>query len=267
MIALDPSRPRFRVPGPALWSALLALSAAATPALADRRIEQVRFDADRIVVVRGQSNIQTMIEFAADERIENIALGDSAAWQVTPNKRGNLLFLKPFAARAHTNMTVVTDQRRYLFDLVSAGAVRPVYVLRFVFPAQLELPLAATGPALPATAPDAPGAPAAAMAALPAAAPAPRNTAWRISGDRQLLPSAVSDDGQSTTLAWDAAQDLPAILAAGPDGHEGPVNFTVREGAIVIDGVAPRYVLRIGKASAVLVRVAAPPASARETAP
>jgi type IV secretion system protein VirB9 len=241
-----------------LIAAALALGAAVAPAAADPRIERVRYDADRVVTLRGQSNVQTMIEFAPDERIENIAVGDSAAWQVTPNKRGNLLFLKPQGARARTNMTVVTDQRRYLFELVGVGpGVRPVYVLRFTYPEPLLL-LPAT-PSAPGSGESATGPSATSATATPPAQPSPppappRNTAWRVTGDRALLPEAVSDDGQATYLQWSAARDLPAILAVGADGQEGPVNFTVREGTIVIDGVAPRYVLRIGKASAVLER-------------
>ena len=74
-----------------------------------------------VVTVVGQRSIQTLIQFAEDEMIENIALGDAAAWQVTPNKRANMLFIKPLYARGRTNMTVVTNRRRYLFDLAIAG--------------------------------------------------------------------------------------------------------------------------------------------------
>ncbi|WP_298194321.1 TrbG/VirB9 family P-type conjugative transfer protein [Novosphingobium sp.] len=236
-----------------LQSALaqIAFLASATPVLADPRVEQVFFDADKVVNIRGQSNVQTMVEFAADERIENIALGDAVGWQVTPNKRGNLLFLKPMAARAHTNMTVVTDQRRYLFDLVNGGPrARPVYVLRFVFPVSLPLALDTSSKVSPQ--------PETTMPPPTTAQPAPvfsRNTAWRATGASQLFPTEIFDDGNATYLAWSATRDLPAILAAGADGQEGPVNFAVRDATIVIEGVASRYVLRIGKASATLTRL------------
>lgn len=260
--------------------ASLALAMASTPLLADRRIEEVVYDPDTVVPVRAQSRVQTMIEFAPDEHIENIALGDSAAWQVTPNKRANLLFIKPLGTRTHTNMTVVTDQRRYLFDLVSAPATaRPVYVLRFAYPEQLVLPLLATAQAPAGPLPSSPTltptvAPAPLAADAPMAAPTPsaaspaplRNTGWRITGERSLQPSEVYDDGQATYLVWPEANDLPAILAPAADGAVGPVNFTVRAGTIVIDGVAPRYVLRLGKASVLLTRTA-PLASAPEPRP
>ena len=68
-----------------------------------------------------RAGLQATVAFADNERIENVAIGDSNSWQVTPNKRANLLFVKPLAARARTNMTVVTDRHTYVFDLVTAG--------------------------------------------------------------------------------------------------------------------------------------------------
>ncbi len=114
---------------------VLMLSLPAGAALADQRIEQLDYSPDRVYTVTGQRSIQTMIEFAADETIENIALGDAAAWQVTPNKRANLIFVKPLLSNTRTNMTVVTDKRRYLFELVNAGPNRrQPFAIRFVYP-------------------------------------------------------------------------------------------------------------------------------------
>lgn len=235
--------------------AQLIVLTATTPAMADARIEQVSFDPAQVVIIRGEKNVQTMVEFAPGERIENIALGNAAGWQVTPNKRGNMLFLKPLAARARTNMTVVTDQRRYLFDLVNCGSrARPVYVLQFTFPEQLVLGFAATQKAPPQQL-EATSLPQ--MATPPPQAPS-RNTAWRATGASQLFPAEISDDGINTYLTWSPARDLPAILSTGGDGQEGPVNFTVRDSTVVIEGVAPRYALRIGKASATLTRLVPP---------
>jgi type IV secretion system protein VirB9 len=65
-----------------------------------------------------------MIEFGPDERIENVAIGDALAWQVTPNRGANLLFVKPVELAVATNMTVVTDRRRYAFELSASRAPR-----------------------------------------------------------------------------------------------------------------------------------------------
>lgn len=214
----------------------LLLFLLASPALADRRIETRYYSPDRIISIAGHEGVQTMIEFGNDERIENIALGDSAAWQVTPNKRANLLFLKPLMTKARTNMTVVTDKRRYLFDLYNGRRLsRPLYSLRFVYPEDVKAAVALEAP------PPAPLTP-----------PPVLNNNWAAKGDAKLIPARIYDDGVSTFIAWADTNELPAIFAVGTDGGEGPVNFTVKGDYIVIDGVAPGYVVRLGKASATL---------------
>ena len=83
-----------------------------------------------IGVGEGKPKVQATIRFAEDESIENVAIGDSNAWQVTPNKRANLLFVKPLLTRVSTNMTVVIDKRTYLFDLVASPAAQPCSACR-----------------------------------------------------------------------------------------------------------------------------------------
>ncbi len=54
-------------------------------------------------------------------------------------------------------------------------------------------------------------------------------------------------------LTWARGRPLPAILTANAKGDEGPVNFTVREDVIVLDGVPREIVLRSGDEKAMLV--------------
>ena len=85
----------------------------ASPALADdpRLVERL-YDPDEVVVIQGKTKVQATIQFGEDESIENVAIGDSNAWQVTPNQRANLLFVKPLEPSAQTNMTVVTNRHK-----------------------------------------------------------------------------------------------------------------------------------------------------------
>jgi type IV secretion system protein VirB9 len=227
--------------------ALFSLALIAAPAhsanqaeiSADRRIAQREYSPDRVVTIAGHRGVQTMIELSGDEVIENIALGDSAAWQVTPNKRANLVFVKPLLEHARTNMTVITDRRRYLFELYQGSDRAPVlYSLRFTYPAEALPEL------LPVAAPPAP---------KPVPPPPVLNRDWHASGDPRLIPATIHDDGSSTFIAWSPQVEIPAILTQGPDGSEGAVNFTVKGDTLIVDGVAQRYILHIGKASAVLV--------------
>jgi type IV secretion system protein VirB9 len=229
-----------------------ALAVLAVPAVAladDARIVEKFYDAGKVVRIDGRTKVQATIQFAEDEHIENVAIGDSQAWQVTPNKRANLLFVKPLAATAATNMTVVTDRHTYLFDLVASASAKPLYVLKFTYPDEPKPQVAAV---------EAPTADEIAAASGPqsvseGADPAALNFAWAGKGDRKLLPARTYDDGTATFLAWPAGSPVPAILIKDSAGTEGPVNFTVRGDVIVIDGVPREIVLRSGKDSATLV--------------
>lgn len=216
----------------------LAIGASVPAPAADPRIVSRFYDDGRVVRFEGRANLQSTIAFEAGERIENIAIGDSGRWQVTPNKRANLLFLKPVAPVARTNMTVVTDRRTYLFELVANGRAPSTYLLRFTYPAPPPPPAAET-PVPAATAPAPP-------------APPRLDFAWVAKGDRALMPERSFDDGTSLYLSWPHDRPVPAVLTIGPDGSEGPTNFAVRGDYIVVEGVPHSVVLRSGKAALTL---------------
>ncbi len=211
------------------------------PGAVDPRIRTVAYDPDQVVRLTGYFGIQTMLEFAPDERIENVSIGDALGWQVTPNKKANLLFLKPLDRTAATNMTVVTDRRRYVFELVVAGPKATTkdlaYVVRFLVPAPTVV--MATPPP------------------LPPAAPVARNAAYSVKGDAAIQPTKVFDDGSATYFAWPRHADLPAVFVVGADGVEGLANAVVRDGYLVVDQLAPRFVLRSGKSNLTVTNEAA----------
>lgn len=241
-----------------LLAAALAL-VLATPAHAgDARIAHHRYVTDEVVRIPGRAGIQSTIAFGDDERIENVAIGDAASWQVTPNKRANMLFLKPLAPRARTNMTVVTDRYAYCFDLVAAPGAAPLYVLRFTYPDEPKRAQGGTQPTLTDEE-------ARALAEKPAEAqldPARLNFAWKAKGKASVLPARVYDDGQSTYLTWAPQSPIPAIQLRNEVGTEGPANFAVRGDVIVIEGVPRVIVLRSGRDLGMLERTAPPAAPA-----
>jgi len=204
------------------------------PGLLDPRIRTVFYNADQVVSLRGYFGFQMMIEFGPDERIENVSIGDGVAWQVTPNKKANLLFIKPVEHAQPTNMTVVTDRRRYAFELQSrarGGEHAPdmAYVVRFVYPPE-------------------PGLPAVAVKIQPPAPPERRNTRYTYTGSRASLPSLVFDDGHFTYFQWPDNVSTPALFVIGPDGGESLVNYSVRDGYQVVEQTAAKFILRDGKA-------------------
>jgi type IV secretion system protein VirB9 len=235
-----------RIPAAALAFALLS-----TPAFAatDPRLQSVRYEADKVVKIHGRLGYQSMIEFAAGESIENVAVGDSSAWQVTPNKRANLLFLKPLSVTAKTNMTVVTDQRTYLFDLsVATAKTTPLYNLRFTYGAEPPAPSAK-----PLRRIAYPTLLAGGATSTPAVTQRKLNYDWKRKGDKEIIPAYYYDDGHSLYLQWKAGVPMPALFERDENGREGLVNFRQQGGFIVIDGVPNTLVMRLGKDTAVLV--------------
>jgi type IV secretion system protein VirB9 len=231
-----------------------AAALAASPALAsDARLASRLYDPEEVVRIDGQVGVQASIAFAEDERIENVAIGDSSSWQVTPNKRANLLFVKPLSPRARTNMTVVTDRRTYFFDLAAAPGNKPLYVLRFRYPDDPKPVRSGETSAVQQASLSSEEA--RVLAAAPANLqpdPAQLNFAWKTQGKANLLPARVYDDGNSTFLSWPVGAPLPAILVRDTRGNEGPVNFAVRGDVIVVEGVPPLILLRFGKDLATL---------------
>lgn len=225
------------------FAALALLASTAASAAIDSRIRSVAYDPEQIVRIVGKSGIQSTIEFSGDEKIENVAVGDSSKWQITPNRRASLLFVKPLAPHSRTNMTVVTDKRTYMFDLVAGEAsASAVYAMKFSYPNEkkAEPPKPAQQVAAANTRPTA------------AAVAEKLHFDWKSNGNKALLPARVFDDGSSVYLAWDKETPLPAILTQNEDKQEGPVNYQLRGEYIVVTPVPSNLVLRYGKRSAAL---------------
>lgn len=242
----------------AVLLAALALSLAAPLSAQDNRLKTLVFDENAVVRIDGMVKVQTTIKFAPDELIENVAIGDSAAWQVQPNKAQTILFVKPLDPTARTNMTVVTDKRTYLFELVASPKNSALYVLQFRYP-ELEkkaeedrLAAAAEAEALALRALTAPEETASATATYVVSDPAQLNFAWASAGKRELIPARAYDDGQTLFLSWPQGIAIPAILVTNDEGTEGPVNYTVRGDTVVVEGVPSQVILRLGRDSATL---------------
>lgn len=255
----------------AVLLAALALGLAAPLAAQDSRLQTLVFDENAVVRIEGKVKVQTTIKFAPDEVIENVAIGDSAAWQVQPNKAQSILFVKPLDPVARTNMTVVTDKRTYLFDLIASPKNSAVYVMQFRYP---ELERAAEEARLAAIAEA--EAEAARAAAAPAeqrladadpyatSDPAQLNFEWASAGRTALLPKRVFDNGEGVFLTWAEGAEIPAILIANEKGDEGPVNFTVRGDTVVVDGVPAQLILRNGRDTATLTNIGPARATSRQ---
>lgn len=207
------------------------------PGPGDARIHEYRYDRDSVVNIKGQIGYEMMVEFHPDERIENVSIGDALAWQVSPNRKATLLFLKPMAASRPTSMTVVTSERVYSFLLsaTKAASTVPMLRLRFLYPPG---PDANVGPPPP-----------------PPPTPV-LNLDYRWSGSKRFVPVSLFDDGTSTFFQFDPAKGVPSISFIAPDGGEEAANTRVAGGYTVVDLTAEKFVIRYGTAKTDLQNMA-----------
>lgn len=208
-----------------------ALAQELPPLSSDRRVQTVAWSQDGVIPLGIEPGSSLTVILSASERIANVTVGDTSAFQVAVAGSGDSLFVKPLAPFARTNMTVMTDARRYLFMLDSSGGPGSPYVV------QLSYPAASSQSALPEQ-----------------PAPALAEGTWKVTGDRNLRPLEIRDDGIKTYIQWAPDQALPAVFAIPASGGEEVVDGYMRESVFVIDRVHPRLVFRIDNHTAIARR-------------
>lgn len=219
----------------------LAAQIRPVPGAGDPHIQTVDYNSDQVVELESAPGYELTVALAADEQVESVAVGDSAAFQVSASHSGDHLFIKPLAAGVSTNMTVVTTTRTYAFDLVSLASPSPTmaYTVQFDYP-QADQPSSSTA----------------------AAGPGPIKGAYVLHGDHALRPAAIMDDGQHTYIQWPKSAALPATYFRDDNKVETLANGEMRNGLYVIDSVHRQLIFRIDHHKAEADRVA--PGSGRD---
>jgi type IV secretion system protein VirB9 len=184
-------------------------------------VQTVDYVAGQVVLLEAAPGYLLTIELSPDEQVENVAIGDSNAWQVSANRRGDHLFVKALTGGVASNMTVTTSVRSYVFELSPAtGGGEVPYTVRFHYPA--------------------------AAAAEEETVQRSGEGRYRLGGDKALQPSEISDDGIHTYMKWPRDRSLPAVYAVTETGQETLVNGMMRDDDVfVIDDVWTRLVFRI----------------------
>ena len=170
----------------------------------------------------------------------------------------NLLFLKPKAAHAETNLTVLTNKRVYRFALYvdpqpikkphAWKAATLTYALIFRYP-QDEAALSAAR----AQAQGAIAAEAAVQTKLAIAKRSTENVDYWVAGAAEVSPTSARDDGRFIRLAFSNNRDMPAVYATDADGTESLVNTNVEGNEIVVHRMVRKLTLRKGAAVACVV--------------
>ncbi|MEP1231564.1 MAG: P-type conjugative transfer protein VirB9 [Litorimonas sp.] len=226
---------------------------------ADQRVKNVVYNENDVISLTGYYGYQTTIRFAPYEKIQNISIGDSVAWQVVPNNAGNILFIKPVEEKATTNMTVITDRRIYNFELTAGEDYSPrdsriTYMLKFSYPGDSVLDFSSVNPAgsggnfVPTGArPYAPASEISSTGISAVGAPKDLNFDYSYKGEDGLAPSTVFDNGEFTYFKFRDMSDLPAIFEVDKSRNESVVNYHLENGYVVVESLGRQFTLRRGE--------------------
>lgn len=226
------------VTGFLLVSPTLAAADVSQPVVSDSRVKTFVYNENEVYTILTQYGYQTNIEFAKNEEIQTVSVGDRVAWQIIP--AGRRLFIQTLQDEAHTNLTVVTDRRSYQFDLRSASLNagnedRLVYVARFYYPdADWDKPA-------PVVAPDS----VVQHSSIVPAAENEFNFNYTYTGPDAIAPVRIFDDGASTYFQFPAGVS-PSIVNVTADGKELPASVAQQNGYYVVSGTSGRFTIRQG---------------------
>jgi type IV secretion system protein VirB9 len=103
----------------------------------DNRIKTYIYNPNEVYLLVLHYGFQSQIEFAKNEEIQNIVMGDSYVWKINPLE--NRLFIRPLEKNSRTNLTIITNKRTYQFDIVSKELEEGnekdlVYLIKFYYP-------------------------------------------------------------------------------------------------------------------------------------
>jgi P-type conjugative transfer protein TrbG len=175
------------------------------------------------------------------ESIQNVAIGDSVRWILSPATSGNAgdtphILIKPTDVNLTTNLIVTTNRRSYSVNLHSVKN-NPMLHVGFFYPQNLAQ-------AFPTPAPSPSPSPSPVEVPISAAALDFRYVA---TGERKILPSHAFNDGKHTYLQFVAQlPQMPIVLEVGPNGDQ-LINYRIKDGTTyVIDGVPDRVALVVG---------------------
>ena len=212
----------------------------------DRKLRAYNYQPNTVYEYTGFLKIASRIDLDPNENILSITMGDQTGWQINPV--GNKIFLKPIEVDANTNMTIITDKRTYYFEMYSKeaeGLDDPdiSFASSFNYPDAGENGMAnpdfmdfSSEIEVKDYVPDV------------NENAANLNMSYTMSGDKQISPIQVFDDGEFTYFKFkDVNADYPAIFQVLPDGNEALINFRVsRNGYVVVEMVTSQFTLRFG---------------------
>jgi type IV secretion system protein VirB9 len=203
----------------------------------DKRIQTVTYSPDNVFRINSSIGRATIIQLQAGETIRRdngiMAMGDPTAWDIGPNKSGDMVTVKPKTDQEpDTNFIINTDKRTYVLELKLVKDVsQTTYLLRFNYPTP---PKVGDGPFVGRDINQNP-------------CSGRENRRYEKKGDLAISPSEVWDNGTFTCMRFPTNAPRPVVYEVLPDGTETLVNFHNVNDVLVIHSVSSMFKLRLNK--------------------
>ena len=225
------------------------------PGPVDSRVRSVTYNERDVIRLIGHYRYQTVVEFARDEYIHGVYVGDPQGWEVSYNAERNTALIKPVELDADTNLTIVTSRpglcppenslkRVYNFSLHAEKSMSHhdksmTWFVRFHYPsdqqeqrrcAQIDIDHINSTEIRPGG----------------YTPPWQWNMSYTYAGDKSLVPTRVFDDGIFTYFYFSGHTDPPAIFLVDEAGNEALVNHKQKGPYTVVQRIGRRFSLRNG---------------------
>lgn len=210
--------------------ALLAVSDPAKPDVLpvqdrhDPRIATLKYQSANVFRLTVAVGEELALILPPGESVAAINLASPDSWQVNARDNSQIVALRPMRPVPDVMLTVTTSAREYRFVLSTAPNDGLPLIVRIVGVPRTTAHASSQKPA--------------------------ESEIWALSGNRELRPSLIRDDGVKTYLEWDPSVPIPAIFAVDRLGREEMVNGFMRGQTFVIDRVYDRLLFRIDRAEA-----------------
>lgn len=226
--------------------AAIAPNLATTPPAIDPRIRVVDFSPEGVVTVPVTRDVVTRIVLEPGEKIIAAATGepskcdnDAHKWCVVADADANEVWVKPKPGASYNNLELKTDRRNYSF-VFHVGTLTTFRVI-MRYPADKQ--------AHDAGKPDE----AQVLAErMKDAQPVARNLNYTLQSNGRgadIKPAAIFDDGVFTYFRFPGNVELPTIFVIGSDGQEARANYNMQGDYMVVQKLARKFVLRLGRSA------------------
>lgn len=194
------------------------------PSKDDPRVQTVRFAADQPVRLQTTPGNDMTVMLAPGERIGNVNISNNAVYQLTLSDARDSFILHTSmvlyqgAPSGDAKISISSDRRSYELLLSSSPGAQSPYVLRFTYGGSERdrTRVSATQASL-----------------------------YKLTGNKELRPSSIRDDGSKTYIQWNRDQPIPGVFALDRLGREEMVDGYMRDGTFTIDRIHDRLVFRI----------------------